>query len=153
MAANTQLSFINAVEYNLACPITGVKPKKIKKKRVHFKVPTYIKKYSFYSENPYTNELQYLGDEKHIFRHAVLQRLHSILYGYCNVDIFEQFEKKNYNGLIIWGEDKQAEIADTWQLPLGDRVKIHLKLLRLLRNGFSVSESLERLKGEKNGKF
>lgn len=145
MAANTQLSFFNAVEYNLACPITGVKPKKIKKKRVHFKVPTYIKKYSFYSKNPYTNELQYLGDEKHIFRYAVLQRLYLILYGYCNVDIFEQFEKKNYNGLIIWGEDKQAEIADTWQLPLGDRVKIHLKLLRLLRNGFSVSESLERI--------
>lgn len=139
MAAQLQQTLFNLNEFV---------PGKIKTKRVHFKIPTYTKKYTFYSKNPFTDELQYLGDEKHIFRYAVLQRLYSILYGFCNVNIFEQFDSKEYQGLIIWGEDKQAEIANTWQLPLGDRVKIHLKLLRLLRNGFSVSESLERIYNE-----
>jgi hypothetical protein len=128
--------------------ITGKKSNKLRLKRVHFKIPTYIKKYSFTSENPFTGETQFLGDEKHIFRIAVLQRLYSILYGYCNVNPFDKFERKNINGLIVWQEDKQAEIQNTSRLPIGERVKIHLRLLRLLRNGFSVSESLERIKNE-----
>jgi hypothetical protein len=143
-----QLSFLNQIDYNLPDKITGKKPNKLKLKRFHFKNPTYNKKYNFTSLNPASGELQYLGDEKHIFRIKTLQKIYSILYGYCDINIFEQFEKKDVDGLIIWGEDKQAEIANTCFLPLGDRVKIHLKLLRLLRNGFSVSESLERIKNE-----
>ena len=139
MAAQLQQTLFNLTEFI---------PKKAKKKRVHFKIPTYTKKYSFTSENPITGEIQYLGDQKHIFRIKVLQKIHSIIYGYCNIDLFEQFEKKEVDGLIIYGEDKQAEIPNTWNLPLGARVKIHLKLLRLLRNGFSVSESLERIYNE-----
>jgi hypothetical protein len=137
MAAQIQQTLFNVSEFV---------PGKIKTKRVHFKVPTYIKKYSFYSLNPFTEELQYLGDEKHIFRIAVLQRLYSAIYGYCDINIFEQFERKEKDGLIIWGEDRQAEIANTCFLPLGDRVKIHLKLLRLLRNGFSIKEALCQIK-------
>lgn len=139
MAAQLQQTLFNLSEFV---------PGNVKKKRVHFKVPTYTKKYSFTSENPVTGELQYLGDEKHIFRIRTLQHLYSIIYGYCNIDLFEQFEQKEVDGLLVYGEDKQAEIPNTWRLPLGKRVKIHIKLLRLLRNGFSVSESLERIYNE-----
>lgn len=134
-----QLSIFNVSDYV---------PGKIKNKRVHFKIPTYIKKYTFSSINPDTNELQYLGDEKHIFRIKTLQKLYSIIYGYCDINLFEQFEVKRIGNIIIWGEDKQAEIANTSRLPIKQRVIIHLKLLRLLRNGFSVNEALERIKYE-----
>lgn len=136
MAAQLQQTLFNVSEFV---------PGKIKTKRVHFKIPTYIKKYSFYSINPFTEELQYLGDEKHIFRHKVLQKIYSAIYGYCDINIFEQFERKEVDGLTIWGEDRQAEITNTWQLPLGDRVRIHLRLLRLLRKGFTVNEALKKL--------
>ena len=121
-------------------------PGKIKTKRVHYKIPTYIKRYSFTSVNPLTNELQYLGDEKHIFRVKALQRIYSNIYDYCNINPFEQFEKKELDGLMIYKEDMQAEIPNTWNLPLKDRVTIHIRLLRLLRKGFSVKEAMRCLK-------
>lgn len=135
-----------AAQQSLFNIIDFVPSGKIKTKRVHFKTPTYTKKYSFISINPITEEIQYLGDEKHIFRIKTLQKLYSIIYGYCNINLFEDFEKKEADGLVIWGEDKQAEIMNTWNLSLGKRVKIHIKLLRYLRSGFSVSESIERIK-------
>ena len=130
---NTQASL-----FDLSAYITG-------KKRVRYKVPTYTKSYSFYHINPDTGEIQYDGDERHIFRIKILHKLYSLIYGYCNINIFEQFERKDLNGLIVWGEEKQAEISNTSNLPLGDRVKLHIRLLRYLRKGFSIEESLERI--------
>lgn len=130
MAAQVQTSLFELTTY-----ITG-------KKRVRYKVPTYTKSYSFWHINPDTNEIQYDGDERHIFRIKVLHKLYSLIFGYCNINIFEQFERKDLNGLTVWGEEKQAEITDTSYLPIGDRVKKHIKLLRLLRKGFSIEESL-----------
>jgi len=140
-----QLSFLNQIDYNLPDEITGKKSNKLRLKRVHFKIPTYIKKYSFTSINPFTGEIQFLGDEKHIFRIRILQHLYSIIYGYCNINLFDNFEKKEIDGLTVWGEDKQAEITNSWDLPLGDRVRIHIKLLRYLRNGFSVQDAMQNI--------
>ena len=133
MAAQVQTSLFEVTPY-----ITG-------KKRVRYKVPTYTKSYSFWHINPETNEIQYDGDENHIFRIRVLHKLYSLIYGYCNINIFEQFELKDFNGLTVWGEERQAEITDTSYLPLRDRVKKHIKLLRLLRKGFSIEESLRAI--------
>ena len=115
------------------------------KKRARYKTPTYTKSYTFYHINPDTGEIQYDGDERHIFRIKTLHKLYSLIYGYCNVNIFERFESKKYNGLTIWGEDKQAEITNTYYLSIKDRLKTHIQLLRLLRKGFSIKESLERI--------
>ena len=133
MAAQVQTSLFEITPY-----ITG-------KKRVRYKVPTYTKSYTFWHINPDTNEIQYDGDERHIFRIKTLHKLYSMLYGYSGVNVFEQFEKKDLNGLTIWGEERQAEIKDTSYLPLKDRVTLHIKLLRLLRKGFSIEESLRRI--------
>lgn len=130
MAAQVQTSLFEITPY-----ITG-------KKRVRYKVPTYTKSYTFWHINPDTNEIQYDGDERHIFRIKTLHKLYSILYGYSGVNVFEQFERKNLNGLTIWGEERQAEIKNTSYLPLKDRVTLHIKLLRLLRKGFSIEEAL-----------
>lgn len=130
MAAQVQTSLFEITPY-----ITG-------KKRVRYKVPTYTKSYTFWHINPDTNEIQYDGDERHIFRIKTLHKLYSILYGYSGVNVFEQFERKDLNGLTIWGEEKQAEIKNTSYLPLKDRVTLHIKLLRLLRKGFSIEEAL-----------
>jgi hypothetical protein len=130
MAAQVQTSLFEVSPY-----ITG-------KKRVRYKVPTYTKSYTFWHINPDTNEIQYDGDERHIFRIKTLHKLYSMLYGYSGVNVFEQFERKDLNGLTIWGEERQAEIQNTSYLPLRDRVKIHIKLLRLLRKGFSIEEAL-----------
>lgn len=121
---------------------------KNKKKRVRYKTPTYIKSYQFRVFNDDTKQYQYYGDEKHILRIETLHKLYSMIYGYCNINLFEQFERKDIDGLTIWGEDKQAEISNTWNLPLKDRVKLHLRLLRYLREGLSVRESLERVRNE-----
>lgn len=125
-----------------------IKPYITGKKRVRYKVPTYTKSYTFYHINPDTNEIQYDGDERHIFRIKTLHKLYSLIFGYCNVNIFEQFERSDINGLTIWGEDRQAEIENSCYLPLKDRVTIHLRLLRYLRKGFSVEESVERVRNE-----
>lgn len=123
MAAQVQTSLFEVSPY-----ITG-------KKRVRYKVPTYTKSYSFCHINPDTNEIQYNGDERHIFRIRTLHKLYSLIYGYCDIDIFESFEKKELYGLTIWGEDKQAEIKGSEMLPIKDRVLLHIKLLRDLRKG------------------
>ena len=133
MAAQIQTSLFEITPY-----ITG-------KKRVRYKTPTYTKSYTFWHINPDTNEIQYDGDERHIFRIKTLHKLYALIYGYTGVNIFEQFEKKNIGGLIVWGEEKQAEITGTSNLSIKERVLTHLRLLRLLRSGFSVKESLERI--------
>ena len=122
--------------------------KKPKKKRVRYKKPSYVKSYTFTHINPITGELEYNGDEKHIFRIRNLHNLYSLIYGYCDINIFEQFERRELNGLTIWGEDKQAEITDTINLPLQKRILMHIQLLRYLRKGFSIEESLERVRNE-----
>lgn len=108
-------------------------PKRLKHKRVRFKKPTYTKSYKFFHINPDTNEIQYDGDERHIFRIKVLHCLYTRIYEFCNIDLFEQFEQKEIDGLIIWSEDRQAELNGTADLPIKYRVLLHLRLLKLLR--------------------
>ena len=126
MAAQVQTSLFEVSPYT-----TG-------KKRVRYKIPTYTKSYTFWHINPETNEIQFDGDERHIFRVKTLHHLYSIIFGYSGVNVFEQFERKNIDGLTIWREERQAEITGTSNLSIKERILIHLKLLRLLRKGFSV---------------
>jgi len=138
MAAQVQNSLFDVSLYLVDKP---------KKKRVRYKKPTYKKSYSFTHINPFTGELEYNGDEKHIFRIRNLQHIYNALFCYYD-NIFEQFEYKEYKGLTIWGEEKQAEISNTSHLPIKRRLLLHLWLLRYLREGLSIEESLERIRNE-----
>lgn len=100
------------------------------------------------------------SDEKHIYRVSVLNYLkkdkydkrpfgiYTQLYAYVNKNAIEKRERYEQDGLAVYPQEEEAEILNTWNLPLGDRVKIHLKLLRLLRNGFTIKGALEVLKNE-----
>ena len=55
------------------------------------------------------------SDENHIYRVKTLHRLYELIYNRLNINVFEQFERKDLEytfapGLTVWGEEKQAEI-------------------------------------------
>jgi hypothetical protein len=71
-------------------------------------------------------------DEKHIFRTRNLQRIHEL--------IFQEIMFKRMSGKIlktdlitIRDEEQQAELKDTWNMSLYERIKIHIRLLKRLR--------------------
>lgn len=136
MFAQIQQSFFDVNLF--AIPNANKQPKK----RIRYKTPTYTKKYRLSWQDEDTGEWFYDSDEKHIFRIRDLQKLHSLIYGYCGINLFEQAEKVEKYGITCWVEDKQAEIKNTWQLPLKDRVLIHLKLLRLLRQRIELKKAV-----------
>lgn len=140
MAGLIQQSFFNVDLY----VIPGAK--KEPKKRIRYKTPTYTKKYRLSWQDEDTGEWFYDSDEKHIFRIRDLQKIHSLIYDYCGVSLFETAEKIEKDGVTCWVEDKQAEILGTWNLPLKDRVLIHLKLLRLLRQGYKLKRAVRLCK-------
>ena len=85
------------------------------------------------------------SDENHIFRIGALQKIHEKIYNLIGVDLFrvETYEK---DGLLVHPDEQQAEVKDTWQMPIKDRVIIHLRLLRLLRKGLSIKEAICQIK-------
>ena len=54
--------------------------------------------------------------------------------GHTYAPSYIELECYEWDGLMIHPDEKQAEIKETWQLPLEKRVKKHLRLLRFLRN-------------------
>lgn len=71
-------------------------------------------------------------DEKHIFRVSFLQKLHEQIFQEI---MFKRMSGKLLKGdiVIIHDEEQQAEIKDSWQMSIKDRIKVHIKLLRKLR--------------------
>ena len=140
---------------------------KAKKKRIRYKIPTYTKFYSIwqYDRNKFKNlindrklglnnytqaeilEMCFIrddmgrkqrdSDEKHIFRIAVLHRIHHKLYKLYEKEplIFTRFN----NTMVIYSDDEQAEIVNTWQLPIYERLKMHIELLRAIKREFKNS--------------
>ena len=76
-------------------------------------------------------------DEPYILSEHRLQKFHELIYqrlvSIGLISIFSS-QKKSYllKGLMIHPEEKQAEINDSWQLSLKDRILAHIKLLRIL---------------------
>lgn len=122
----TQIPLLNLCDFQL-------KEIKEDKKRIRYKTPTYTKSYKFCHINPLTNELQYDGDERHIFRVKNLQLIYSLIYDYTGVNPFERADKIEMDGLTVYLEDMQAEIKGTEMLSIKERLKVHIKLLRLLK--------------------
>lgn len=84
------------------------------------------------------------SDEKHIFRYNSLHKVHSLIfnYSYSTISPFDEREIINIDGLLFYPQELQAEIPNTWQLSLGERLKLHIKLLRSLRKGLSIKDAL-----------
>lgn len=123
--------------------------------------PKYRKLFFAHDED---GELQPLGDEKHIYRTQTLYRLYEKLYNYTGVTPFEKFYTKDIDGLRVWREEYQpeeyihegkkyqgqkftehfAEIIGTESLSLKIRVILHIRLLRYLRQGYSIKEGIQK---------
>lgn len=86
------------------------------------------------------------SDENHIFRIGALQRIHEKIFSLLGVDLF-QVETYEKDGLIVYPDEQQAEIKDTWQMSIKQRVIIHIRLLRLLRKGVNIKEAVWQVKG------
>lgn len=64
-------------------------------------------------------------DEKHIFRYKSLQCIYEKLYRLGK-------QIGDYPNLLFFDDEQQAEIKGTWKLPVFERVKIHIRLLKKL---------------------
>lgn len=140
MSAQLQQSFFNVDLY----VIPGAK-----KKRVRYKTPTYKK-----ADKINQNILSYQCNQKHIFRYKALHKIYEeiaqiVLKGQLKLTLgdFRLFT----DDLIVYFENEygiykmpyQAEIEGTQKLPVGKRLKMHIKLLRLLRQGYKVKKAVK----------
>lgn len=85
------------------------------------------------------------SDEVNIFRYNTLENVYNLVYNELGVNPFIE-ESYKQDGLAIYPDEQQAEIIGTWQLPIKQRVIIHIRLLRLLRKGLSIKEALCQMK-------
>ncbi|MCM1003598.1 MAG: hypothetical protein NC408_04580 [Candidatus Gastranaerophilales bacterium] len=89
---------------------------------------------------------KHLGDEHHIYRIDSLRQIHHKIYDYCEKEALQQFGVSKQHGLICHIEDQQAELANTWHLPIKQRLKLHIQVLRNLQKGLSLEESTKEIK-------
>ena len=125
----------------MSSPVSVPNEEEPRKKRVRYKIPTYKK-----TEKIIKNILEYQCNQKHIFR---LRTLHNI---YCEIakevyksqltipfDDIRLFKK----GLTIHfdgGLPIQAEVTGTENLPIKERIIIHIRALRDLRKGKRIKK-------------
>lgn len=115
-----------------------------------------FKKLSYVLEE---GQKQHLGDEKHIYRYKTLNKVKELIANYIDYHFTEQNHESEYYTLYIekYTDDyythqgtqykgqnftiTEVEINNTWQLSIKQRLLIHLKALRLLRQGYSIEEA------------
>lgn len=128
--------------------LNEIKSKESTKKRVRYKIPTYKK-----SDKINRNILDYSANQRHIFRYKTLQCIYCevaflVLHGQRRLPVGDVRLYKD--GLVVHFEtdygvysfDYQAEIDGTQTMPVGERLRIHVKLLRLLRQGYKVKKAV-----------
>jgi len=71
-------------------------------------------------------------DERHIFRYTVLEKIFEKIYLF-HVKSADLFGTPFFDAINYYDDEKQAEIKNTWNLPVFERVKIHIRLLREIR--------------------
>jgi hypothetical protein len=109
---------------------------------------------------------QPLGDYLHIHRMPTIYKIYRKIYDWLGLNPLsrdingDKFEDFTYKGLKVWRYefakcadeptyvDYGAEIYGSSNIGIKDRVTLHIKLLRLLRKGFSIEESLRKIERE-----
>ena len=104
------------------------------------------------------------SDENHIFRYPTLAKIYNLIYNLIGANPFVKSyeqdglivsrdvytkEDYTYQGKIYKGQEfvnVSASIKGTDNLPIKQRVIIHIRLLRLLRKGLSIKEALCQIK-------
>ncbi len=109
-----------------------------KKKRKRRKIPLFRKFYK-----------QCVQDELSVKRERLLQKIHHML----ALEIFDGFPENNTGDWVIKTENlciyidpvfgNQLEIKGTEKMPLLKRLKIHIRLLKLIKGGLSISKAIK----------
>ena len=82
-------------------------------------------------------------DEKHIYRIKNLCDIHKKLFDKVNPEtMWNSKGSVERDGLVSHLDTREAEIKGTWQLPIKKRLKLHIRLLWLLKD-YSVTESMD----------
>lgn len=120
---------------------------KFRNKKIFYRVNPYRVLEHCYIKDENGNK-KYLGDAKHIYRYATLQKI----YGLIADEVFNHQLKLDLgdwhlvqDGLHIYFDNElgnHAEIKESENLPVGQRLKIHIELLRLLRQGVKVKKAV-----------
>jgi hypothetical protein len=77
------------------------------------------------------------SDEPHIYRIQTLHKIYSQLYGYM------RFLHKGEAEIIMYYDEEEAKLnINDLKMPIKKRVIIHLRLLWLLKKGYSIKDSL-----------
>lgn len=96
-------------------------------------------------------ELQSLGDEKHIFRYKTLNNIFKEIADYlliayelsAQTDVLLYLFRKTH--IIVYYQqngDSQAELFETCNKDIQERLKIHITLLRYLQKGVEIEEAV-----------
>jgi len=87
------------------------------------------------------------SDEKHIYRYKTLFDIQRAIYDKIQWEFINSGSIFIVDDINLDYDDKTAEIKGTeWRMSIKDRVTEHIKLLRLLRKGFSIKEGLCQMK-------
>lgn len=87
------------------------------------------------------------SDAKHIYRYRTLHNIMNEIYKIIHWEFIKTGSIFNVEGLTVSSEEEIAEIHGTeWYMSVKDRIIIHLRLLRLLRKGLSISECMKQIK-------
>lgn len=107
------------------------------------------------------------SDEKHIFRYRTLHKIYKEIYKWSGVNPFLK-GKSEFEGLVVWRDEYTKEkylykgqefngqnfidygacIVGCENLTVYKRVKIHIRLLRLLRQKIEIEKAIEIIKKE-----
>ncbi len=124
------------------------------KKRVRYKNPTYKK-----SDKINKNIKDYNANQRHIFRYKTLQCIYCeiaflVLNGQRRLPVGDM--RLYRDGLVVHFEteygiysfDYQAEIDETQNMSVGQRLRMHIKLLKLLRQGYKAKKAVKIVERE-----
>lgn len=87
------------------------------------------------------------SDETHIYRYKTLHKIMRKIYDKIHWEFITTGSIFIIDELNLDYDDKTAEIKGTeWGMSIKDRVIRHIRLLRLLRKGLSIKESIKLIK-------
>ena len=87
------------------------------------------------------------SDEKHIYRYQTLHKIMRSIYHCIKMEFLKKGTIFIVDDINLDYDDETAEIKGTeWGMPIKDRVIIHIRLLRLLRKGLSITDCIKKIK-------
>lgn len=87
------------------------------------------------------------SDERHIYRYYTLFKIQQEIFKHIHWEFMNKGSIFIIDELNLDYDDQTAEIKGTeWGMSIKDRVIRHIRLLRLLRKGLSIKESIKLIK-------